>query len=113
MPKVLNMVGELAAENMLTELWHELGQPKALKKEIELKKELIEANIAYIKSSDRSWLNDIKLLQAELDKHNKDSKDSFKYDFNKEVRDVAIRLGVGILNQKKTTVFDYYNATIS
>jgi S-adenosylmethionine:tRNA-ribosyltransferase-isomerase (queuine synthetase) len=97
---------------LLTELWHEFGQSKELKKEIDLRKSLIEANLEYLIEGDRSMLNDIKLIKADLEKLLNESSKSVDIDFDKEVGKVAQYLGRAI-NQKETSIFEYYAATKS
>ena len=85
---------------------------KELKKEIDLREDLLNANLNYLLSSDRSLLNDIKLINSDLEKLMKESASAVDYDFDKEVGEVAKYLGRAI-NQKETSVFEYYAATRS
>ena len=96
--------------SLLTELWHEFGQSKELKKEIDLRTDLMDLNLEYLIEGDRCLLNDIKIVKAELEKLLKESSNSVDFDFDKEVGKVAQHLGRAI-NQKETTIFEYYAAT--
>ena len=98
--------------DLLSELWFEFGQSKELQKEIELRKDLMEVSLEYLLSNDRSLLNDIKIIGAELEKLLKDSSNQVEYDFDKEISKVAKNLGYAI-NQKETSVFEYYAANRS
>lgn len=98
---------------LLTELWHEFGQSKELLKEIDLRKDLLAANLEFLIEGDPSMKNDIKLIKADLEKMLKESATSVDYDFDSEISKVAQHLNLGIINQKKISVFEYYNATRS
>ena len=104
--------GEKAYMDLLSELWFEFGQSKELQKEIELRKDLMEVSLEYLINNDRSLLNDIKIIGAELEKLLKDSSNQVEYDFDKEISKVAKNLGYAI-NQKETSVFEYYAANRS
>lgn len=106
------VVGEECYILLLSELWHEFGQSKELKKEIELRQDLMEANLNYLQSNDRSLLNDIKLIKSDLDKLMNDALIEVEYDFDKEVGEVSKHLGRAI-SQKETSVFEYYASTRS
>lgn len=41
----------------------------------------------------------------------KESASNVDYDFDKEIGEVAKHLGMGIINQKTTSVFQYYAST--
>ena len=110
MPLDNSLVGEQVYMNLLTELWFEFGQSKELKKEIELRKDLMEVNLLYIQTGDRSILNDIKIISSDLEKLLKESSSQVDYDFDEEISKVAKNLGRAI-NQKETSVFEYYAAT--
>ena len=95
--------------NLLTELWFEFGQSKELKKEIELRKDLMEVSLEYLLNNDRSLLNDIKIINSDLEKLLNDSSNQVELDFDEEISKVSKHLGYAI-NQKTTSVFDYYAA---
>lgn len=109
-PQNSSLAGEECYLSLLTELWHEFGQSKELKKEIDLRTDLMELNLEYLIEGDRCLLNDIKIVKAELEKLLKESSSSVDFDFDKEVGKVAQHLGRAI-NQKETTIFEYYAAT--
>ena len=102
------MEGESAYLRLLTELWAEFGQSKELTKEIELRKDLLEVNLLYLETGDRSLKNDIKIIKAELENLLKQTVTQVEYDFEKEVNQLSQHLGRSI-NQKTTTVFEYYS----
>ena len=55
-------------------------------------------------------LNDIKIISSDLEKLLKESSSQVDYDFDEEISKVAKNLGRAI-NQKETSVFEYYAAT--
>tara|TARA_R110000744_G_scaffold275082_2_gene388058 strand:+ start:3205 stop:3543 length:339 start_codon:yes stop_codon:yes gene_type:complete len=112
MPSNLTLVGEECYLTLLSELWHEFGQSKELKKEIELRQDLMEANLNYLQANDRSLLNDIKLIKSDLDKLMNDASSDVDYDFDKEAGKLGEHLGM-IIKQKETSVFEYYASTRS
>jgi hypothetical protein len=105
-----SLKGEAVYLGLLTELWFEFGQSKELKKEIELRKDLMEVSLEYLLNNDRSLLNDIKLIQSELKKLLDESSKQVDYDFDEEISKASKHLGREI-NQKKTSVFEYYAST--
>lgn len=107
-PTDLSLEGESAYLRLLTELWAEFGQSKELTKEIELRKDLLEVNLLYLETGDRSLKNDIKIIKAELENLLKQTVTQVEYDFEKEVNQLSQHLGRSI-NQKTTTVFEYYS----
>lgn len=112
-PTNVSLVGEQAYMLLLTELWHEFGQSKELLKEIDLRKDLLAANLEFLIGGDPSMKNDIKLIKADLEKMLKESATTVDYDFDSEISKVAQHLNLGIINQKKISVFEYYAATRS
>lgn len=108
-----SLTGEETYLFLLSELWHEFGQSKELLKELELRKDLIEANFLFLIGGDPSMKNDIKLIKADLEKLMNESKADVDYDFDKELNLVTQKSGVGIINQKKTSMFTYYGLTRS
>ena len=105
-----SLSGEYAYMELLSQIWHEFGQSKELKKEIELRRDLFDVSMLYIQSDDRSLLNDIKLIKADLDKMIAESGAAVEVNFDEQVSKLAKHLGRAI-NQKETSVFEYYAAT--
>ena len=108
-PLDITIYGERVYMDLLTELWAEFGQSKELLKEIELRKDLFQCNLDYLTTGDRGILNDIDLINAELSKLLKDSSQG-DYNFDREVNELSKNINRSI-NQKQTSVFDYYALT--
>ena len=96
--------------DLLTELWFEFGQSKELKKEIELRKDLMEMNLMYLTTGDEGYLNDINIISADLEKMLKESANMVDFDFDEQVARQEERLNREI-SLKETSVFDYYKST--
>ena len=96
--------------DLLTELWFEFGQSKELKREIELRKDLMEMNLMYLTTGDEGYLNDINIISADLEKMLKESANMVDFDFDEQVARQEERLNREI-SLKETSVFDYYKST--
>lgn len=109
-PTDATIKGERAYMDLLTELWFEFGQSKELKKEIELRKDLMEMNLMYLTTGDEGYLNDINIISADLEKMLKESANMVDFDFDEQVARQEERLNREI-SLKETSVFDYYKST--
>jgi len=96
--------------DLLTELWFEFDQSKELKREIELRKDLMEMNLMYLTTGDEGYLNDINIISADLEKMLKESSNMVDFDFDEQVARQEERLNREI-SLKETSVFDYYKST--
>ena len=89
-PTDATIKGERAYMDLLTELWFEFGQSKELKREIELRKDLMEMNLMYLTTGDEGYLNDINIDEQVARQEER---------LNREI------------SLKETSVFDYYKST--
>jgi len=91
---------------MLDERFQEFGIGKKLKKEIEIKLDLIKTYIKIAQTGDVFLMNTVNILKAQLESMQMDEDEKEEISFSKEYAIVSKNCG-HYLNPKKITVYEY------
>ena len=91
---------------MIDERLKVFGHGKSLKKELDLKLELIQVYLRIVETGDRFLNNTVKILKAQLEALELAQDEKEEYNEQEEIAEVFRRCG-GFHNPKKVTVYEY------
>tara|TARA_R110000765_G_scaffold67450_3_gene130288 strand:+ start:1269 stop:1775 length:507 start_codon:yes stop_codon:yes gene_type:complete len=105
-----NSDGDNVFLELLEEIFLEFGINKTLLDEAKIKKQLLKAYLDHSLTGDRNILNTVNVLKNKLEDISSKKGDEKEVVFGEELAIVSKGMGGGVMNPKKTTVFEYYSA---